>query len=210
MRRLARYTVNALTVLSLGLCLAAVALWGMSYRGSYWLLWFDGNRKGHAVEESNVPPFRLTRSCQASRGGFQIENRYEQWNSVWGVLVEFHGFYFIHGSPREYPRFTPSAKPGASKVHRYALWGFEWVSSTKSDGQFTAYHIERTYSVTVPLAALVLSFALLPVVRFRAWLRRRVRRLRQGAGLCRHCGYDLRATPGRCPECGTSVAANSI
>jgi hypothetical protein len=63
--------------------------------------------------------------------------------------------------------------------------------------------VSRGY--TAPAWLLCACFSIYPVVqasRARRHLRMRRRRER---GLCVVCGYDLRATPDRCPECGVVV-----
>lgn len=59
--------------------------------------------------------------------------------------------------------------------------------------------------VFLPYWLLILATAILPAIWIASSLRHhRRRRHRLTQGRCLKCGYDLRATPSRCPECGES------
>lgn len=60
-----------------------------------------------------------------------------------------------------------------------------------------------SWSVFIPLWMPTVFFALILGLFFLPFRKRRERRR---LGLCLNCGYDLRGTWGRCPECGTAVA----
>lgn len=113
-------------------------------------------------------------------------------------------------------------------AHR-AFWGFEyttyrqhtplvpekpgeWLSEfplwhpCRDYGRFRMFYDERgipAVTFTVPLWFLTVVSAVLAVWWPVYFVRHR---RRYPAGHCQKCGYDLRATPERCPECGTAVS----
>lgn len=61
--------------------------------------------------------------------------------------------------------------------------------------------VSRSNQLSVPYW-LITIVAALPIAPWCwQWIRRRQR---SRAGMCASCGYDLRATPDRCPECGAT------
>jgi hypothetical protein len=78
--------------------------------------------------------------------------------------------------------------------------GFRYASRSGPYFGVTVY----TRLVEIPLWFICLLTLPAPFL----WLRRRRRewRLRRDPYLCANCGYNLRGTPDRCPECGTTPA----
>jgi hypothetical protein len=82
--------------------------------------------------------------------------------------------------------------------------GFRLTRSRTLYGSTAEAHDGRT--LAFPFWAIAAACAALPAALV---LRRRTARRRARLGLCPACGYDLRATPDRCPECGTIAPANT-
>jgi hypothetical protein len=185
MRRLARHLLTFVSAVSLLLCVAVCMLWVQSYRQGYLVGWWG---------ESDSDPTTIIehrRDLAVSQGTF-------------GYSHFMRAIHFPQGKPPRplepegpvFVRFKTTPFPAAN-YHVTNLGVAKYLQRKLGDAW--AEHV-----LLVPLWAIAIVSAILPgwwVVRYR---RRRLVRQRQAANLCLRCGYDLRGSAGRCPECGTA------
>lgn len=95
--------------------------------------------------------------------------------------------YFKTPMPRRWP-------------FRAGRFGFEAYRGEVT--HFVRLPPSTVHGVAVPHWSAALALSVLPAAWLVRWRARAAARRRAEAGLCARCGYDLRATTGRCPECG--------
>jgi hypothetical protein len=111
---------------------------------------------------------------------------------------------------RDRPWLEPAeVRPGIKTLsYERSFLGFGTRQSQESrtwQNQSASRSIGYTTNIKsyfVPLWFCCIVFSILPLIQYPRILRRLYRRRR---GLCPDCGYDLRASPTKCPECGTTI-----
>jgi hypothetical protein len=220
MRSARRWLGGGLAIISLVLCVAIGVLWVTSYSRMYclgWeedtsvnLDWFSGQSRIWVVQDH--APY----GKGFGFGSAQVEP------AITGAKTDFHLLDDMWEAPTENvgPRIMVWAPPGIDPamdppaiyrqlppVRDLHFGGFRvvinnnWLHAEVSGSGVRPTPLnQKSRAVYVPDWALILAFSIMPVRYAIRIVRRRNAEMR---GRCRACGYDLRATPDRCPECGT-------
>jgi hypothetical protein len=144
-------------------------------------------------------------SVQVTWGGLSLERRDLPWAmKTWPPTVSF---YDPEPGGVVQTVETLRVRFSLSRFEDHSFLGFEkghWDAHIGYAGDRGQTH--GAY-IAMPIWFLLPFFGFLPG---RVIVKRLRERRHARVGMCRVCGYDLRASPQRCPECGTPRRANLL
>jgi len=192
-KTMSRWIFNILSLLSLIVCLSAILMWVRS----------------HWIEEQWTFEQRVLKYIDSP---FQPVCSYPWIGSSKGQLrlLRLNGSFGI-ADPVGYQRrldFAPFATVPPSRLKgelHLKFTGFELydrpaeATSARGAGLFW---LDGVRWLTIAWWWIAIVGALLPLLWTWIWAKQRSRIRAGGRGICMACGYDMRATPERCPECG--------
>ena len=191
MNRAGKVLRVAVTGLSLLLCAIIIGLWIFSW-------YAPGCVSGDVPAISSVNPWRGGDSNSAlnvysMRGGVDVRYFWRSRASNPDGVTSWQISRVTNPV-----RLSESASP-PSLGNRL---GFFWINGTPGGSYFRPDANGPAHFVAIGFPYWALTLLMLTVPIWQLFLLRG-RRRRQLAGMCPVCGYDLRATSDRCPECGT-------
>jgi hypothetical protein len=199
-----RWVFNISAGVSLLLCLAALVMWVRSYRVND-RAWYEGIKGEYSVDHRHPTSGLGGPLVDAGPAGcVWSAYRFGSDRGVLGIVIQREAIGpggFMGGLDfRSLGWTVPKRENGVSfnLPTKYSVW---W---------HCGFHIERRefspgfvqWLINIPYWAVVLSTAILPL----HWVGKKWRRARRIMNnQCLGCGYDLRASKDRCPECGTAI-----
>ena len=204
-RLVIRYGLNLLAAASALICTASVYLWVRTHNEDEWLQWTRS-----ALLDPHTSRLRIcTLAVGQGRMGAYLKDEV-RWNPH--RPAQPHPDY-APGTPLKIERRRGGFYHGGRDGTLLDWLGFRIASKGTVIGRdhngnvVSAVVAESTVSVSsryagVPCWFVVGAAALLPLLRAK-WYWTRLRRHRRG--LCMHCGYDVRGSSEKCPECGRPI-----
>jgi hypothetical protein len=190
-----RRLVNLLTLLSLLLCVVVCVMWMRGQRSADWFHWTQ-TREHEWRRETLV----------AGGDGFYVSHQWFFFDNLGHARKYAAGLGATSGFSHEasQPQENPYSGTFWNRLGFGVLPGALWTGAS-SDGAYR-YVVSAAH---VPYWFVVFVLALPPCLRLARRRARQVRARRARLGECARCGYDLRATPDRCPECGAAASVSA-
>jgi hypothetical protein len=191
MKGFRRWMLNSLSGLSLLLFAATVGLWIRSY----WMGDSFQYLRDRPSEATWVRWICTMRSCRRGIGLEYTRSTTADPTETQSFRDDPHPIFQCEPYPgSKYPfAWGPPPSPGIGR-----RLGFEWYSESNLPDWPGLMQKDLVFPDWMPAGLL----AVLPLL----WLRRYRRLMRYPDDHCSYCGYDLRATADRCPECGNIPA----